>query len=192
MVDWDPLQQHLAACARFGEAVAAAQGKWCRDSPCTDWHAKDVLEHVIGFHDVLLLGPLGFKPDRPANDPQQRWEVTISSLREALSEREVLTRTVAVPGLGQHAPAHVQLHHLLPALSQDVFVHAWDLAKAVGANDRLDLAACELYLSQLPTDAAALSASGMFAQPLFVHADSDVQSRLLGRLGRDPSWQPQE
>ncbi|MGO9930025.1 MAG: maleylpyruvate isomerase N-terminal domain-containing protein [Mycobacterium sp.] len=63
---------HLAVCRRFGEAVQSAAGKWDRRSPCAAWDARGVLEHVIGFHDVLLLRPLGLKPDRPRDDPQLR------------------------------------------------------------------------------------------------------------------------
>ncbi len=74
---------HLAVCRRFGEAVHAANGKWDRRSPCDAWDARGVLEHVIGFHDVLLLRPLGLKPNRPREDPQVRWQVTYDSLTEA-------------------------------------------------------------------------------------------------------------
>jgi hypothetical protein len=42
-----------------------------------------VLEHVIGFHDVLLLRPLGLKPDRPRDDTQRRWELTYGQLEKA-------------------------------------------------------------------------------------------------------------
>ena len=63
-------ERHLAVCRRFGETVAAANGKWDRRSPCDAWDARGVLEHVIGFHDVLLLRPLGLKPDRPRHDPR--------------------------------------------------------------------------------------------------------------------------
>lgn len=35
----------------------------------TEWDARGVLEHVIGFHEVLLLlRPLGIRADRPKND----------------------------------------------------------------------------------------------------------------------------
>jgi hypothetical protein len=30
----------------------------------------------------------------------------------------------------------------------------------------------------------------MFNAPVAVHSDSDVQAKLLARLGRDPSWRP--
>jgi hypothetical protein len=83
---------HLAVCRRFGSAVRSADGKWDRGSPCTGWQARDVLEHVIGFHDVLLLRPLGLKPQRPRDDPQRRWDLTYERLHEALGDAELFRR----------------------------------------------------------------------------------------------------
>lgn len=74
---------HLAVCRRFGDAVRSADGKWDRLSPCVGWDARAVLEHVIGFHDVLLLRPLGLKPERPRDNTQRRWELTFHRLHEA-------------------------------------------------------------------------------------------------------------
>ena len=89
-------EQHLAVCRRFGESVCAANGKWDRRSPCDAWDARGVLEHVIGFHDVLLLRPLGLKPDRPRDDPETRWELTYGQLEKAfeLDYRASLTSAV--------------------------------------------------------------------------------------------------
>jgi hypothetical protein len=69
-------------------------------------------------------------------------------------------------------------------------VHTWDLARAVGADDRLDARWCELFYAALPTDDDALSVSGMFHAPVAVGDRADVQSKLLARLGRNPDWQP--
>jgi uncharacterized protein (TIGR03086 family) len=166
---------HLAVCRRFGGAVRSADGKWDRRSPCDAWDARGVLEHVIGFHDVLLLRPLGLKPNRPREDPQLRWQLTYDSLTEVF-ETGRATRLDA--------------YKLVPNLTRDVLVHTWDLARAVGAHDRLDPQWCELFYAGLPADPQELSASGMFNAPVAVRSDSDVQAKLLARLGRDPSWRP--
>ncbi|BCO35690.1 hypothetical protein [Mycobacterium heckeshornense] len=76
----------------------------------------------------------------------------------------------------------------MPRLTRDVLVHTWDLARAVGADDRLDPNWCALFFGQLPAEPDALRASGMFAAPVAVDDDTDIQSRLLARLGRDPAW----
>jgi uncharacterized protein (TIGR03086 family) len=166
---------HLAVCRRFGQAVASARGKWDRRSPCDHWDARAVLEHVIGFHDLLLLRPLGLKPDRPRDDPQARWQLTYDSLTAAFE-----------PGRASRLDAF----KLVPNLTRDVLVHTWDLARAVGADDRLDPAWCQRFYAGLPADPQALAASGMFEAPVTVAGDSDPQTKLLARLGRDPWWRP--
>jgi uncharacterized protein (TIGR03086 family) len=168
---------HLAACRRFGETVAAADGRWDRRSPCDEWDARGVLEHVIGFHDVLILRPLGLKPDRPRDDPRVRWQLTYDSVKEALE-------------FG--GAARLDAYRLMPNLTRDVLVHAWDLARAVGADDRLDPGWCERCYAALPADPNALTASGMFTAPVAVNDETDVQARLLARLGRDPAWRPSD
>ena len=166
-------EQHLAVCRRFGESVRAANGKWDRRSPCDAWDARGVLEHVIGFHDVLLLRPLGLKRDRPRDDPQTRWELTYGQLEKAFEL-----------DIGPDAAA------MLPNVTRDVLVHTWDLARAVGADDRLDARWCEQFYAALPSDPQSLSAAGMFDAPVAVADHSDVQSKLLARLGRNPDWRP--
>lgn len=166
---------HLAVCQRFGEAVGSADGKWGRRSPCDAWDARAVLEHVIGFHDVLILRPLGLKPMRPRGDPQARWQLTYDQLAMAVKSGKV---------------TQLDEYRLMPNLTRDVLIHTWDLARAVGADDRLDAAWCRLFYDGLPADPQALSSSGMFIAPVAVPTESDAQTKLLARLGRDPSWQP--
>jgi uncharacterized protein (TIGR03086 family) len=145
------------------------------------------LEHVIGFHDVLLLRPLGLKPQRPHNDPCRRWSLTLDQLTQALRRDGLFEHVVEVPAVGTNSSSRLDARALLPRLSQDVLVHTWDLARAVGADDRLDPDWCALFVDKLPTDPDALSASGMFGRPIVLAGKADAQSRLLGRLGRDPS-----
>jgi uncharacterized protein (TIGR03086 family) len=168
-------ERHLAVCRRFGESVGAANGKWDRPSPCEAWDARAVLEHVIGFHDVLLLRPLGLKPDRPRDDPLRRWTLTYDQLGKAFEL-----------DIGPDAAA------VLPNVTRDVLVHTWDMARAVGADDRLDAQWCESFYAALPDDPGALMGPAMFDAPVAVADQIDVQSKLLARLGRNPDWQPRD
>jgi uncharacterized protein (TIGR03086 family) len=146
------------------------------------------LEHVIGFHDVLLLRPLGLKPQRPRDDPGRRWSLTLDRLEQALRRDGLFEQEVEVLAVGTNSSSRLDARTLVPRLSQDVLVHTWDLARAVGADDRLDPGWCAWFVDRLPTDPDALSAPGMFGQPIAVAGLADAQSQLLGRLGRDPSW----
>ncbi|BBY08997.1 hypothetical protein MNVI_43150 [Mycobacterium noviomagense] len=144
---------------------------------------------MIGFHDALVLRPLGLKPDRPRDDPRRRWELTFDRLCAAFDCGDVLERVVEVPAVGNNPPARRELTTLLSRLTQDVLVHTWDLARAVGVDDRLDPDWCAMFFEQLPADRDTRSASGMFAAPVPIDDDADIQSKLLARLGRDRSWE---
>ena len=89
------VDHHRRACDGFTRAVAAASGRWDAPSPCSDWDARGVLEHVIGFHDVLLLTPLEAKPTRPKEDPIARWSLTVDALFAALESPEVASDQVS-------------------------------------------------------------------------------------------------
>jgi uncharacterized protein (TIGR03086 family) len=146
------------------------------------------LEHVIGFHDVLLLRPLGAKPDRPRDDPTRRWATTVDALECMFDRPGLFENVVDVPAIGRNPATQIDARLLVPMLSQDVFIHTWDLARAVGADDRLDADLCAWFYGRLPPDVDTHVRSGMFAPPVEMPNDLDVQSRLLARLGRDPNW----
>jgi len=184
----DIAERHVSVCERFTAAVVAAEGKWDRPSPCDGWDARGLVEHVIGFHDVLLLRPMGAKPERPRDDPVRRWAVTQDAMRKLFARPDLFDGPIDVPAVGNNPPTRLDAAPLVRALTQDVLVHTWDLARAVGGDDRLDPGLCKRYLDRLPTDLDALVASGMFARPVDVSQDADPQTRLLARLGRDQHW----
>ncbi len=184
----DIAERHLRICRTFGDEVSAVGDHWQSPSPCTEWDARGVLEHVIGFHDVLLLRPLAAKPERPKDDPVGRWSATLGALDVLLMRPGLFDGVVDVPLVGTSPPSRVDAARLVPMLSQDVFVHTWDLARAAGHEITLDPELCLVFLDALPTDDQALSRSGMYEGPRTVSAGSDAQRRLLARLGRDPDW----
>lgn len=181
--------QHLRVCRAFGDQVGLVGGHWQSQSPCSDWDARGVLEHVIGFHDVLLLRPLDAKPQRP-KDPVGRWAVTEDALARLFKRPGLFDGVVDVPSVGNNPASRIDAARLVPLLSLDVLVHTWDLARAAGHDVVLDPQLCETSLGELPVEETALSKTGMYEPPWAVPADSDTQSKLLARLGRNPDWSP--
>jgi uncharacterized protein (TIGR03083 family) len=163
-----PIERHRRACDGFARVADAVQpDRWERPTPCAEWDAGALVEHVIGFHEVLLLRPMGVRAHRPRTDPAARWAATQRALFDALTE-----------------PVDV-----LPALTTDVLVHTWDLARAVEVAPDLDLELCEsayeaLRVTDLPRD------GGMFAAAVPVAPDADAATRLVAFYGRDPAWRP--
>jgi len=186
----DIADRHLGVCRTFADHVRVVGEHWHSRSPCREWDARGVLEHVIGFHDVLLLRPLGAKPPRPKDDPVGRWTVTLEALDRLFRRPGLFDGAVDVPPVGNDPPTRVDAARLVPMLSLDVLVHTWDLARATGHEVALDPRLCDVFLRDLPTDETALAKTGMYDGPRAAPADSDPQTKLLARLGRDPDWCP--
>jgi uncharacterized protein (TIGR03086 family) len=171
----DVLRDHRRVCDGFTVVARSVGDHWGAPSPCTEWDARGVLEHVIGFHDVLLLRPLGAKPARPKDDPEARWTVTVHALFDALSRPEVLD---------------ARRQSLLGTLTTDVLVHTWDLGKAIGVDVTLDPRLCQMGLERARANREQFEQSAMFAPAVSVPEEARAQDRLLGFFGRDPRWCP--
>jgi uncharacterized protein (TIGR03086 family) len=122
----DLVDQHRRACDGFARVAASVQpDQWERPTPCSEWDARALVEHVIGFHDFLLLRPMGVRANRPRTDPAARWDATRTAVFSALDPPGALDQSTELPGGGQSTP-----RTMLAALTTDVLVHTWDLARA--------------------------------------------------------------
>ena len=71
------MARHRAAVRGFTRTVEGVPDEaWRRPTPCTEWDAGALVEHVIGFHEFLLLGPLGVRAHRPRVGSRPRWLAT--------------------------------------------------------------------------------------------------------------------
>jgi uncharacterized protein (TIGR03086 family) len=179
------IERHRRACDGFAAvADAIPAGGWSAPTPCTEWDARALVEHVIGFHEFLLLRPMGVRADRPRDDEPARWRATCDALFAALAPQGALDRTTELPGGGTSTP-----RKMLAALTTDVVIHTWDLARSADIGFELDGELCAAALRAVgaaPPDPSA----GMVAPPVAVPADAGPQAHLLGAYGRDPTWTP--
>jgi uncharacterized protein (TIGR03086 family) len=181
----DLVDCHRRACAGFSNIAAQLRAdQWDLPTPCTEWDARAVVEHVIGFHEFLLLRPLGVRSNRPKTDPAARWSATSEAMFAALDTPGTLDRETALPGGGTSSPSR-----MLTALTTDVLVHTWDLARAAGLDPELDDDLCALAHEQGRAFGMGV-ANDMHAAEIPVSADADAPTRLIALSGRDPGWQP--
>lgn len=175
---------HREACSGFTELVDQVDAaRWGWPTPCTEWDARALVEHVIGFHEFLLLRPLEIRAHRRRHGPCARWRATMTAIDEAHAHLDRLGEPVEYFDGVARPPGE-----LLGALADDVLVHTWDLARAVGCPDRMDSAQCRRALRNAVAATESRSGSGLFGPPLPVDEAADDQARLLALLGRDPSW----
>jgi uncharacterized protein (TIGR03086 family) len=74
----------------------------------------------------------------------------------------------------------------------ELTIHAWDLTRSIGVDDRLDDELAAAVFNRYKSDrlyggvAPGVGWSAMFKEPVDVAAEADPQSRLLAYVGRDP------
>jgi uncharacterized protein (TIGR03086 family) len=177
------VERHRLACDGFARVAGAVRAdQWSLPTPCTEWDARALVEHVIGFHEFLLLRPLGVRAQRPREGPAERWHATAAALFTALETDGALDRATDLPGGGQSSP-----RQMLGALTTDVLVHTWDLARAGGIEPQLDRELCEAAYEA--ARAAGLSRDGgMIGAETGAPPDAGFETRLVALYGRDPAW----
>ncbi|SFR25278.1 TIGR03086 family protein [Lentzea waywayandensis] len=186
----DLIQAHGVAMTEFDRRVREiAPDQWSLGTPCREWSVRDLVGHLVYeqlWAPELLAGCTAkqvgdrFDHDNLGDDPLVSWVVAAAAAREAW--------------LGKHAlakPVHVS-SGLLDAeeycwqMTTDLAVHTWDLARSIGADERIDPDLASTVLSYVERNIEDWSGSSMFDSPVPVAADADDQSRLIGLLGRKP------
>lgn len=71
----------------------------------------------------------------------------------------------------------------------ELIIHGWDLAKAIGKPAEYDGPGLEEVL-RLVTEFRAGGIEGLFGTEVPVPDDAPLLDRILGVSGRDPEWEP--
>lgn len=171
---------------------ATADDEWSRQSPCDDWDARGVVDHIVMMHDVMLR-PVGKSPSggpSVADDPLGAFRRARADVEALLTDPAVATQVTAGPA-GEMAVADM----IDQVVSQDLVHHHWDLAKATGQDATMDADDVTEYLTlaeAFPPEMYEPEAYGagifVLGPKVAVPVDAPPQDRLLGLLGRDPHW----
>jgi len=161
--------------------------QWRAPTPCTEWDVRTLVNHLVGeqlWARSILEGKTPeevgdrFDGDMVGDDPAAAWSAASADSRAAANAPGALDGTVHV-SYGQ-----VPATRYLTEMTLDATVHAWDLARAIGADEQLDPVLVELGLAVVEPNLELLAASGLFDEPVPVPPDSEQQVRLLALVGR--------
>jgi uncharacterized protein (TIGR03086 family) len=94
----------------------------------------------------------------------------------------VLDRTTELPGGGTSTP-----RTMLAALTTDVLIHTWDLARAAGRPAALDDELCERAYAAA-VGSTFRRAEGMIGPEYVIAPDAPIVDKLIAFYGRDPAW----
>ncbi|WP_017537639.1 MULTISPECIES: TIGR03086 family metal-binding protein [Nocardiopsis] len=189
----DLLDLHGQAMKEFDRRVRAiGPVQWAEPTPCQEWDVHDLVEHLVReqlWVPYLLEGGTiagagdRFEGDAMGEEPVATWELAAREARTAWLRPGALEATVHL-SFGD-APGSLYLWQM----TFDLAVHAWDLARAIGADERLDPALVRALLEseQISGDLEAAQSrdgAGIFAPPQPVPEGAGDQAVLLARTGR--------
>ena len=177
------IERYQGLAEQFGARVEATpDDKWSAPAPCEGWAARDVVAHVVDSLRRITAAVNGGEPSTmgPDEDPKEAWRSSFAEAMEAVRQPGALEKPLAGGPMGP-MPLEMMLGRLL---STDVLVHTWDLARAVGGDERLDQDAVgHAYEGLKPLD-AMLRMPGVFGPKVEPPADADLQTQFLSFLGR--------
>ncbi len=182
----DPAERHRQIGGLFTERVAGTRD-WDAPSPVSGWAARDVVRHLTEWLPPFLSGGAGIQlPGGPSvdEDPVSAWRVHCDAVQALLDDPATADRVLANPHIGE-LPLDRAVDQFY---TTDVFMHTWDLARATGQDDRLDAGHCAQLVAGMEQFEEAMRSSGQYGPRVEVPGDAGPQDRLLGFIGRDPSW----
>src|SRR5581483_4485665 len=121
------------------ELVGADQ--WTRPTPCDDWSVTDLVAHMAVGATMTCRILAGEPWDREpvvqevsaAPDLATEWKDRTAEERAAFATPALLSSHVEHPVMGR-----IPCAQFLGMRVGDALLHAWDLARAIDADDRLD------------------------------------------------------
>jgi uncharacterized protein (TIGR03086 family) len=146
-----------------------------------------VVRHLVEWFPPFLKAGAGV--DLPAGppveeDPTVAWRTQCDEVQTLLDDPATSNRVLSDRHTGDVALAEA----IDRFYTADVFMHTWDLARATGQDERLDPDRCARLLAAMEPFEGAMRASGQYGPRVEVPADAEVQTRLLGFIGRHPDW----
>lgn len=188
MLPSDPAARHRAVAGAFTDLVASTRS-WEAPAPVTGWTARDVVGHLVEWLPGFLAGGSDVRlPAGPpvADDPVGAWQAAYDGVQAVLEDPATADRRLTNPHLGE-LPLATAIDRFY---TSDVFMHAWDLARATGQPHELDADTCAEMLAGMQPIEDMMRGSGQYGPRVPVPDDAPVQDRLVGFIGRDPAWRP--
>jgi len=172
----------------FGRHVHAVEsGQWHDPTPCDDWDVRTLVNHVAV--EQLWVPPLAggstvadvgdsLDGDRLGEDPVAAWDDAVAESVRAFGAPAALDGTVSLSSGAKPMAEYCW------EMTTDALIHSWDLARGIGADERLDSELCELVYERTLPIAEHLQETGMFKPPVPVPDDAPLQTKLLALFGR--------
>jgi uncharacterized protein (TIGR03086 family) len=188
----ESLEALAAAREELGRRVREiGPGDWDRPTPCEDWTVRDLVRHVlVGARMTVML--LEGATREAAIDFAMGASVPDDVVAEFEAGADAQAAAFAVPGaldrVVSHPAGDLPATVVLSFRIGDATMHAWDLARAIGADETLNADLVAFVWEGIEPALPMMAASGMFGSGASgaVPPDAPLQRRLLDATGRRP------
>jgi uncharacterized protein (TIGR03086 family) len=168
-------------------------GQWDLPTPCTEWNVRELTNHILlgtrmsvqllaGVSRDDVISELGDDLMAGSQDPVADFVALAAEMQDAF----------AVPGglegIVDHPMGEIPRTMFVGFRIMDNGTHAWDLARAIGADEQLDPNLVSHLWDDIQPMAAGLGELGVFGESASgdVGEDAPLQTRFLDLVGRRP------
>jgi uncharacterized protein (TIGR03086 family) len=178
---------HARALRRYGELVHAIRDdQWHGPTPCSEWDVRVLVNHLVS--ENLWMPPLlegktisevgsSLDGDLLGEDPKAAWDHSAEEASRAV-------QAIPLEGTVHLSYGETPVEHYISEVFMDLTIHAWDLARAIGADEAMDPEAVDLLYERYKPIEDGLKASGLFGPKVDPPPGSDKQTQLLAVFGR--------
>ncbi len=167
--------------------------QWDLPTPCSEWTVRDLTNHMLlgtrmsvqllaGRSQQEVIAGLGDDLMAGNQDPIADFVALAAQMQEGFAAPNGLEGTV------DHPMGEIPRTMFVGFRIMDNATHAWDLARAIGADDTLDSDLVQRMWDDIQPMAGGLGELGMFGESSSgdVADDAPLQTRFLDLVGRRP------
>lgn len=168
----------------FAAKVAAVPAeRWANRSPCEDWTALDVVQHVVETQEMFEKNVGRTLEPGPSahDDPHGAFLAATDQIQAHLDDPDAAR--VEFDGYFGRTSFEDSVDGFL---SMDLVVHGWDLARAAGLDDAIDPEDVQWIWSRADALQDTMRGPRTFGPAIEAEPDATDQDKLLAFLGRQP------
>ncbi|NUW41884.1 TIGR03086 family metal-binding protein [Nonomuraea rhodomycinica] len=182
---------HRRAMDLAGTAIAQVTSvDLDRPTPCAEWTLGELLRHMVsenrGFAAAAAGEPAAWDRGDLGDDPFGAYQDSAAAVAKAFAAPDAYDRQVEVREFGVFSGRTAMGMHMI-----DCLTHGWDVAASIGVSYRPDpelVAAGLAVAARVPDTPKSRGPGAAFDARVPVPGDAPDFERLLGLLGRSPSW----
>ena len=174
--------RYRTLAASMEDTIAAVPpDRWSAQTPCDDWTARDLVDHLVTTSG-MFLGFIGQDaPEGPPvdDDPHGAFTAARDAVQAALDDPD--TAKQEYDGLMGRTTFAKSVDGFLSA---DLVIHRWDLARATGQDESLPADEVRRVREMLEPMDEQMRGPGAFGPKIDPPPGADEQTKLLCFLGR--------